>query len=175
MSESTNVKPDYRVLIVEDNVDVVKTLTTLLESSFLIESYGTATEAIARLGRKPEVHGVLLDLKLPNGEGVRLIQRFQQSHPEIPLVVISGYNYSMDRMLLAGAQDFLRKPCVAEDVKESLVKSIVRHVVRGIFKDATEQVAPLKEQLGQSVQAINAALESPRLVDRISKPPSDAK
>src|SRR3989338_3450875 len=55
---------------------------------------------------------VLLDVNLPDGSGLRLLERVAQEQPGLPVIVITGYGdieMAVDAMQ-AGAQDFLTKP-----------------------------------------------------------------
>src|SRR5687768_873086 len=74
--------------------------------------------------RRPDV--VLVDYRLPDGDGVNLIKQFRSTDPDIPCVMLTGYG-SIDLAVEAvreGAEQFITKP-VAEDALERLIARIL--------------------------------------------------
>jgi PAS domain S-box-containing protein len=106
--------PTVRLLIVEDNpVDVLwlkAELSGLKTAVFDIAHSSTLGEAVGRL-KEEEFHLVLLDLGLPDGQGLDTFLHIEKQAPDTPIVVISG----LDDESLAleavrkGAQDYLVK------------------------------------------------------------------
>jgi diguanylate cyclase (GGDEF)-like protein len=103
-----------RLLLVEDNeVDVAMVRALLSESSgrsCQVTSVGRLAEARAHL-LSAGTDCVLLDLSLPDGEGMETVQVVLGTSPEVPIIVLSGLQD--DRVTLAalnqGAQDYLVK------------------------------------------------------------------
>lgn len=106
------------VMVVEDDADQREELVELIESALARETltvieHGDATSALADCQtRTPDM--ILLDYRLPGGNGVSLIQNIRQipQVADIPLIMITG---EADRTILrdalhAGANDFVRKP-----------------------------------------------------------------
>ena len=79
-----------RVLIVEDEAYVRQSLGELLEArGYDVSLAASVEEALSRLPRTP-VDVVLTDLRMPGADGLDLVGRLQSSHPEIPVVVLTG-------------------------------------------------------------------------------------
>ncbi len=76
-----------------------------------VELSGTATEGLARLAREP-FDFVLLDLMLPDGDGLEVCRKVRASGSGIPLIMLTAKGDPMDRVvgLEVGADDYLPKP-----------------------------------------------------------------
>ncbi len=100
-----------RVLVVEDDREI----RTLLQSALALEGFDVQTavslsEAQALLQhRPPEL--IVLDLGLPDGEGLQLVRQVRQQS-SLPIVVISARHQEAQKIALldAGADDYLSKP-----------------------------------------------------------------
>jgi diguanylate cyclase (GGDEF)-like protein len=106
--------PPGRILLVEDNeVDVAMVRALLAESGGRgchVTSVGRLTDARAHLQSAP-VDCVLLDLSLPDGDGLETVEVVLAAAPEVPIIVLSGLRDDSVTMaaLNEGAQDYLVK------------------------------------------------------------------
>jgi len=119
-----------QILAVEDNpgdVDFVHEMLPETGSlSFQIESVSRLAEALTRLERKG-IDLVLLDLSLPDSNGLTTFQKLRQAAPDVPVIVLTGTN---DQELAVaamrdGAQDYL----VKEQVGGSLLVRTIRYAL----------------------------------------------
>lgn len=99
------------ILVVEDDGTVRNLITTTLKSNeyrFLTAADGESAIAAASI-RQPDI--VLLDLGLPDMDGVEVIHRIR-SWSQMPIIVISARSEDADKIaaLDAGADDYLTKP-----------------------------------------------------------------
>lgn len=79
-----------QVLLVEDDLnDQEMTKRLLADSDFVVFATATAAVALKFLGTS-EVDVVLLDLKLPNGEGIELVRRILAKAGTTPVVLLTG-------------------------------------------------------------------------------------
>jgi two-component system, OmpR family, response regulator len=101
-----------RILVVEDEDSiasfVVKGLTAEGHS---VERAATAADAIG-LGLTYEFDVILLDLLLPDGNGLDVLKRIRAEKSEVPIIVVSALGEIDDKvdLLDAGADDYLVKP-----------------------------------------------------------------
>lgn len=100
-----------KVLVVEDDREI----RALLQSSLAVEGYDVQTavslsEATALLRHTPP-DIVLLDLGLPDGDGVQLVRELRKTH-STPVLVVSARHQEAQKIQLldAGADDYLSKP-----------------------------------------------------------------
>jgi len=103
-----------RVLIVEDNEEMLETLSLSLEAEgFAITTALSGIEAIKKArARRPDV--ILLDLMLPemDGFGVCETLRRHEATANVPILVVSGASGEFTRLasLESGGTDFISKP-----------------------------------------------------------------
>ena len=117
-----------RVLVADDQRVVRDGLSLLLSLLPGVEVVGTAIngeDAVRQaLSLVPDV--VLMDLHMPNCDGVEATRRLVSAHPGIPVVVLTSYSddETVLAALQAGARGFLTKDAGAEEISQAL--SIVR-------------------------------------------------
>ena len=101
-----------RVLIVDDEPDLVELLAlTLQRMDLATESAGTLEAARALLAAQ-DFDLCLADMRLPDGDGLSLVEWIQQHRPQVPVAVITAHGNveSAVRALKLGAFDFVSKP-----------------------------------------------------------------
>ncbi|HKA90903.1 MAG TPA: sigma-54 dependent transcriptional regulator [Haliangiales bacterium] len=115
-----------RVLFVDDDPDARALLAGGLgRRGYEIVPCGSAAEALERL-RGEEVDVVLTDVKLGGMTGIELAQKVAESHPELPVVVITAFG-NMEMVveaMRAGAYDFITKPFSADSADIALARAI---------------------------------------------------
>lgn len=103
--------PPPQVLIVEDEAPIRQLLrTTLLAEGYVVHEAGTARDGEAIAHHRP-IDFFLIDLGLPDDDGVALILRLR-TWTRRPIIVLSARSQEHDKVkaLDAGADDFLTKP-----------------------------------------------------------------
>ena len=114
------------VLVVEDDTPVRNLITTTLkthEYRYLSAQNG-ASAVMEALSHNPDI--VLLDLGLPDMDGVEIIRKIR-SWSNMPIIVISARTEDSDKIgaLDAGADDYLTKPFHLEEL-EARIRSLTR-------------------------------------------------
>ncbi len=101
-----------RILIIDDEENIINSMTPILQDEgHVIFSGKTGEEALSFL-RKNEVDLIILDVWLPDADGIELLERIKKMYPESAAIMISGHG-SIDiavRSTRIGAFDFLEKP-----------------------------------------------------------------
>ncbi len=101
-----------RILVVEDDGRILEEVAAALENDGF-EPVLARTLGVARECLKEDVALVLLDLGLPDGDGLELCRELSRANPEQPLIVLTARDHWDDRVrgLDAGADDYVVKPC----------------------------------------------------------------
>lgn len=113
-----------RVLVVDDEADLRELLElTLVGMGLDVDCVGTIAEAHEKLSQRTPAL-CLTDMRLPDGEGLELVEMMGREYPQVPVAVITAYGSAENAVaaLKAGAFDYLAKP-VALDALRSLVRS----------------------------------------------------
>jgi len=102
-----------KVFITDDSLIVREHLVTLLDELAGVEIVGQAgnvAEAISGI-RKLQPDVVILDIRLPDGSGIDVLQTIKQDQPAPMVIILTNYPYSgyRQRCLNAGADFFLDK------------------------------------------------------------------
>ena len=107
-----------RLLLVEDDADLATAVAgNLRRSGFSVDVAGSTEEAEDALGvQKYAV--VLLDLGLPDGDGLELLERMRRRTVSVPVLILTARDRVADRVagLEAGADDYLVKPFAHEEL-----------------------------------------------------------
>lgn len=110
-----------KVLIVDDEVDFLDTLIKRLRRRRLdVQAAGDARQALELLESEP-VDVVVLDVRMPGMDGIRLLERIKQRHAGIEVIMLTGHasvEAAVEGMAL-GAFDYLMKPV---DIDELIYK-----------------------------------------------------
>jgi two-component system, NarL family, response regulator LiaR len=119
-----------RVLIVDDHALVREGIASLLAACDDIEVVGSAERAVDALEQVGElgVDVVLMDLAMPDVDGVTATARLRQQHPDVQVVVLTGYGneVSVRAAVVAGA-----KACLLKTVGVDELADAVRGVTQG--------------------------------------------
>jgi len=101
-----------KILVVDDEPEVRLVLTEFLESrGYEVAVAGSGAEALAMVDAvKP--HVVLLDVTMPEMDGMETLKRLAVSQPGLPIIMVTA-NADVDvtsRLLAMGAADYIPKP-----------------------------------------------------------------
>ncbi|MGH9612638.1 MAG: sigma-54-dependent transcriptional regulator, partial [Bryobacteraceae bacterium] len=117
MTESVGA---IRVLVLDDEPNICRSLQLILEhDGFQVVLARTVGEARVLAGRADVL---LLDARLPDGNGIDLLRELRQQDRQIPAIMISGHGTIADAVeaTRAGAFDFLEKPLGRDKVLVTL-------------------------------------------------------
>lgn len=107
-----------RLLVVEDNAELVAMLGRLLESGgFAMDHAGTVEDALLLL-QTGDYAAVVLDLGLPDGSGLSVVREMRAQRDATPVIALTARGAVADRVsgLSVGADDYLVKPFAPEEL-----------------------------------------------------------
>jgi DNA-binding NtrC family response regulator len=114
------------LLLVDDDPHVLDSMAGWLrEQGFAVDEARTRGEAIARIG-KHAYDLVLVDVRLPDGDGFDVLAYCREHHPAMVVILITGYA-TMEtgvEALRAGAFDLLTKPLIDEELLMAIDRAL---------------------------------------------------
>jgi len=153
-----------RVLIVDDEPDIRELLEiTLLRMGLetrSAEDYSNAT----RLLNEEEFDLCLTDMKLPDGDGIALVEFIQQEFPNLPAAVITAHG-SIDlaiKAMKSGAFDFVSKPVSLDTLRNLIEKALT-------LPSSAQQVSSSAESNYQIVGDTAAIAELRRSISKFAR------
>jgi len=151
------MSPKPLIGIVDDERNIQATLVAILER----RGYAAISAFTARQGLQviaehhPDV--VLLDLGLPDSEGLDLLKTIRQDYPTLPVIVVTA-NDSLNNAIASikeGAFHFISKPYVPEELLSLVAKALEHQGLR----EETVQLRQETERLKKRVQRAEAQLQ----------------
>jgi len=154
MSEAAVINQNYldqtrpssagAVLIIDDEVAIRESLETLLQlEGYSVDSAGTAEDGLARIGEH-NFDLVLLDLALPDRDGIDVLEELRRQDPQIAVIMITAYGTVENavKAMQGGAANFVQKPWDNEKLLADVRAAIAR-------RRAEEENVQLKRALKQ--------------------------
>src|SRR6478672_4167787 len=132
------------ILIIDDEAAIRESLQTLLElEGYEVEAAGNGEDGLSKLGERP-FDLVLLDLALPDRNGLEILPEIRAIDPQIAVIMITAYGTVEDavRAMQSGAANFLQKPWDNEKLLADIRSAVAR-------RRAEEENIQLKRALKQ--------------------------
>lgn len=136
-----------RILIVDDEVDIRETLADRLEAGgFEVMQAASGGECLQHI-RKGNPDVVLLDLQMPEMDGMEVLRQIAIEGLESTVVVITAYG-TIERAvqaMKAGAYDFIPKPFEPEHIQVVVKKAVERERLRrdnALFREQADSAVP---------------------------------
>ena len=171
-----------RVFRLDDHEIVRRGLRELLESEgdiTVVGEAGTAEEALARIpATAPQV--AVLDVRLPDGDGVEVCREVRSRHPEIQCLMLTSYadDEALFSAIMAGAAGYILKQVKGSDLidgvrrvaaGESLLDpSVTRRVLERLrTKPEDDELSGLTEQERRILDLIAEGLTNRQIGERM--------
>jgi DNA-binding response OmpR family regulator len=107
-----------RVLLIEDEPQMARLVAANIgDAGYVVDQVGSIGEADAAIA-VARYALVLLDRRLPDGDGVLLLPRMRARQPGVPVIILTALDDVADKVngLDAGADDYLTKPFVKDEL-----------------------------------------------------------
>jgi DNA-binding response OmpR family regulator len=121
-----------KLLLVDDEEEFVKTLADRLKMRDLeSDTVHDGDQALSFVENKePDV--MVLDLRMPNVDGIEVLERVKKAYPNIEVVILTGHGTEQDeeRARRLGAFDYLEKPVDIDTLVDRLKKAFRRKLDR---------------------------------------------
>lgn len=170
-------EPLPRVLVVEDDPDILRFVRLALERQGLAvhTAEGVQRGLIEAGTRRPEL--IVLDLGLPDGDGVDLIRDLRQ-WSTVPVIVLSARSQEADKIaaLDAGADDYLVKPFGSGELLARVRAQLRRHSPQGaqgepVLRFGEVEIDLVHRNVSRTGQALHLTPIEYRLLTHLASQP----
>lgn len=148
------------VLLIDSDADVAHTISSILrQARYDVVVAADTGDALAAV-RDRTFDVVLMELALTESDGLRLLTELRRNAPTTYFIVLTGYA-SLESAVAAlrrGAYDYLVKPCVIEDLKQTVGQAVAQRRLSLLATQRERQLQELNDQLEARVLARTAEL-----------------
>jgi len=152
------------ILIADDEVKIRENLGKVLEEEgYSILSAGNGAETLNQINQK-RINLVLLDLRLPDKDGIELFKEIQKMNPYLPVIMISAYGTIKTAVEATklGAYDFVEKPFDTERLLVTIKNALEKERLQ-------REVRELKEDLLMKYEMVGTSEEIQKVCEMISQ------
>src|SRR5262245_48390140 len=118
----------HTILVGEDELEVRAYLEMALKClGYSVELAQDGEEVLSHLrNSRSEFSAVLLDLMMPQRDGMEVLREIRQISPNLPVIIVSGAGSTLNVVtaMKCGATDFLCKPVTHDELRQSLGKAL---------------------------------------------------
>jgi DNA-binding NtrC family response regulator len=164
--------PGAKILVVDDEPLIRWSLNERLsQEGYTVVEAGTAKDALASFG--PDIDLALLDFRLPDSDGLRVLKLFKASEPDVPVIMLTAVSTveTAVEAMKQGAYHYANKPFNLDElalvVQKALETTALRREVRALRASRSEPYA-LSRIVGESSPML--ALKS--MLQRVASSPA---
>jgi DNA-binding NtrC family response regulator len=151
--------PKGSILVIDDEAEIREGLELLLKTEgYQVSMADTGQSGLSRLGEQP-YDLLLLDVSLPDRNGIELLKDIRRQAPHLPIVLITAYgSIEMARAAFkSGAMDYITKPWSNDELLAQVAQAVESHRLR-------EENVQLKRALKQRFNFPNIIGKSEKML-----------
>ena len=138
-----------RILIIDDERPILLTLEALLtRHGYQVETASTAAQGLKLLKNKTAAV-LLLDLQLPDAEGLEMLEQIRRDHPGTQVIILTAHDSLNNAIesIKRGAYHFISKPYAAEELLSLIEKAIEKQSLLRETEELRERTQQLEKRL----------------------------
>ncbi len=158
-----------KILVADDDASMTRFLTLMLErEGYVVHAVHTATDAVQAV-REDTYDVVITDLKMPDGDGIKVLDGVRDHDPAIPVVIMTGHATQRSAIdaLNRGAFQYIEKNAKNEEIRLVVQNAVQMRRIQSqnlVLKRQLKQTTLSRDILGKSDE-IRKVL---RLVEKVS-------
>ena len=142
------------IVLIDDERTIQATLTAVLQrKGYIVHVAATAVQGVKKVGEiKPDL--VLLDLGLPDADGLNVLREIKASQPDLPVMILTAHDSLANAIesIKIGAFHFLSKPYSIEELLSLCTRALEQ-------RDLTKEAQSLREEKVRLQKRLKAAEE----------------
>ncbi len=160
-----------RILIVDDDQALCRSIQLQLKNNgHQVEFELTGEEGVRKLEEvKPDL--LLLDVQLPDADGISLLDRIQHEHPQLPVVMITGREDTtiVIEAMKHGAIDYIRKPFTIDEI-QILLEKLRRNARKASLVSSTQLASSESDTIAGISKGITEVVKQVGVLSRTRFP-----
>ncbi|OGA16319.1 MAG: Fis family transcriptional regulator [Betaproteobacteria bacterium RIFCSPLOWO2_02_FULL_66_14] len=152
-----------RILVVDDEEIVLRSCVRILgDGDYAVDTAGDGGEALKMVDASP-YDVILLDIMMPKVDGLEVLQRVKEAHPDIEVIMVTGLSQidTAVRSMKLGAFDYLPKPFDPEELRLLVERALER-------RRLLQENLSLRSEIGAKYRFENIVGSSPRMQSMFS-------
>ncbi len=128
-----------KVLLVDDETDFLDVMSERMKTRGIDVSTSTSAKEALKLAQDQNFDAVVLDLMMPEMDGIEALTALKEKHPELQIILLTGHG-SVEKGVEAmklGAMDFLEKPIDMNSLTEKIHQARAQKMI--LVDKKTEQ------------------------------------
>src|SRR6266480_3509322 len=145
----SNNTENRRVLIIDDERPILLTLEALLgRHGYQPDTAATASHGLRRI-KETAPALVLLDLQLPDAEGLEMLDKIKEEHADTPVIILTAHDSLNNAIesIKRGAYHFISKPYAPEELLSLIEKAIEKQSLLRETEELRERTQQLERRL----------------------------
>ena len=142
------MKYKAKVLVVDDDIPVWKSITNILEKEgYIVDTALSGEEALDK-NKINEYAVMIIDLMMPGMNGIELLEKVKRKSPDITVIMITGYPSikTAVQSIKAGAFDFIPKPFTPKELMAMVSRALER---RHVYEEMASKMGVDEKKLVQ--------------------------
>lgn len=140
---------NHRILVIDDERPILVTLEAFLQRhGYQVDTAPTASQGLKLLKTKsPSL--VLLDLQLPDAEGLQTLDSIKSDSPEMPVIILTAHDslHNAIESIKRGAYHFISKPYAPEELLSLVEKALEKQLLLRETETLREKTEQLEKRL----------------------------
>src|SRR5437879_10402381 len=140
---------NHRILIIDDERPILITLEALLQRhGYQVDTAPTAAQGLKLLKTKSHAL-VLLDLQLPDGDGLETLDRIKTELPDLPVIILTAHDslHNAIESIKRGAYHFISKPYASEELLSLVEKALEKQSLVQEAEELREKTQQLEKRM----------------------------
>ncbi|MCK5580211.1 MAG: response regulator [Candidatus Omnitrophica bacterium] len=129
-SNNSNISPKKQVLVIDDEEGIRESLKLILADEFPMILTNDGEQGLDCLANNHQNIGiVLLDIKMPNDNGLHVLEEIKTKYPDLKVIIITGYKSveTANEAVRLGAAGYIVKPFKSDEILATVRKNLTEN------------------------------------------------